>query len=85
MLALESLARAHNAHQPGFPYWMLTLNYGVGQLKAALAWGESALATLEATQEPRAASAAELALTQETDLAAKPLQEDESKEPRNVE
>jgi DNA-binding PadR family transcriptional regulator len=48
MLELEKLARAHNANQPGFPYWMLTLSYGVGQLRAALAWSETALATLEA-------------------------------------
>jgi PadR family transcriptional regulator AphA len=59
ILELESLARAHNAHQPGFPYWMLTLQYGLGQLRAALAWSESALTTLEAVQEPDAASAAE--------------------------
>ena len=46
MLELERLARAHNAHQPGFPYWMLTLEYGLGQLRAALAWSDTALATL---------------------------------------
>jgi DNA-binding PadR family transcriptional regulator len=50
MQELEKLAHAHNAHQPGFPYWMLTLNYGVGQLQAALAWSDSALATLNATE-----------------------------------
>jgi PadR family transcriptional regulator AphA len=50
MLELESLARAHNAHLPGFQYWMLTLSYGVGQLRAALAWSETALATLAAAE-----------------------------------
>ena len=50
ILILEKLAQAHNAHQPGFPYWMLTLSYGVGQLRAALAWGETALATLNAAE-----------------------------------
>ncbi len=50
ILILEKLAQAHNAHQPGFPYWMLTLSYGVGQLRAALAWSETALATLNAAE-----------------------------------
>jgi DNA-binding PadR family transcriptional regulator len=72
MLALESLARAHNAHQPGFPYWMLTLSYGLGQLKAALAWGESTLGTLEANQQPKVESAAETASAAETNEAGEP-------------
>ncbi|HEX7728189.1 MAG TPA: PadR family transcriptional regulator [Terracidiphilus sp.] len=43
---LESLARVHNAHLKGFPYWMLTLSYGKAQIESALAWSESALASL---------------------------------------
>jgi DNA-binding PadR family transcriptional regulator len=50
MLELELLARARNAHLPGFQYWMLTLSYGMGQLRAALDWSETALAMLEADQ-----------------------------------
>jgi DNA-binding PadR family transcriptional regulator len=50
ILMLEKLAQAHNAHQPGFPYWMLTLSYGVGQLRAALAWSEMALETIHAAE-----------------------------------
>jgi len=50
MLELERLAHAHNAHQPGFPYWMLTLQYGLGQLRAALAWSDTALGTLTASE-----------------------------------
>jgi DNA-binding PadR family transcriptional regulator len=46
LLQLEKLAHAYSANQPGFPYWMLTLTYGLGQLRAAIAWSESALATL---------------------------------------
>lgn len=47
LLELETLGRAHSSHYPGFPYWMLTLRYGVGQLRAALEWSEAALALLE--------------------------------------
>jgi PadR family transcriptional regulator AphA len=43
---LEGLARANNGQHPGFPYWMLTLEYGVAQLKASLEWSEAALKTL---------------------------------------
>jgi PadR family transcriptional regulator, regulatory protein AphA len=43
---LEGLARVHNAHLKGFPYWMLTLSYGKAQIESALAWSESALASL---------------------------------------
>jgi DNA-binding PadR family transcriptional regulator len=50
LLELEKLAHAYNAHQPGFPYWMLTLTYGLGQLRAALVWSETALATLNAAE-----------------------------------
>ena len=40
---LEKLAHKHNAQHPGFPYWMLTLTYGLAQIRAALEWGQSAL------------------------------------------
>jgi len=84
ILELESLARAHNAQQTGFPYWMLTLSYGVGQLRAALAWSESALLTLEAIQEPETASAAETEPDTRTNRVPEPLQHEESKEARNA-
>jgi DNA-binding PadR family transcriptional regulator len=47
---LQVLGSAHSSHYPGFPFWMLTLNYGVGQLKAALEWSESAVAELHALE-----------------------------------
>jgi DNA-binding PadR family transcriptional regulator len=50
LLKLEQLAHAYSVHQPGFTYWMLTLTYGLGQLRAALAWSDSALATLTAAE-----------------------------------
>jgi len=46
LLGLEGLGRAHSSHHPGFPFWILTLQYGVGQLRAALEWSEGALAML---------------------------------------
>jgi DNA-binding PadR family transcriptional regulator len=50
LLQLEKLAHAYSANQAGFPYWMLTLQYGLGQLRAAIAWSESALAALAAAE-----------------------------------
>jgi DNA-binding PadR family transcriptional regulator len=43
---LERLGRERSSHYPGFPFWILTLQYGVGQLKAALEWSDAALAAL---------------------------------------
>ena len=65
-------------------HWMLTLSYGVGQLRAALAWSESALLTLEAIQEPETASAAETEPDTRTNRVPEPLQHEESKEARNA-
>jgi len=45
---LEPLDHAHNSQNPGFPFWMLTLSFGLAQLRSALAWSESALAMLSA-------------------------------------
>jgi DNA-binding PadR family transcriptional regulator len=47
---LEDLGRAHSSHHPGFPFWMLTLEYGVGQIRSALEWSESALAMLQSAE-----------------------------------
>ena len=47
LLELEAMARAHNSQShAGFTFWMLTLNFGVAQLRSALEWSESALALL---------------------------------------
>jgi PadR family transcriptional regulator AphA len=40
------VGREKNAHHPHFRYWMLTLEYGVAQIRAALEWSELALKTL---------------------------------------
>jgi len=50
LLELERLARARNAANPGFPFWMLTLSFGLSQIRCALEWSESALATLQAME-----------------------------------
>ena len=47
---LEALGRELNANHPHFPFWMLTLTYGVSQIRAALDWSESALTLLAAEE-----------------------------------
>jgi DNA-binding PadR family transcriptional regulator len=46
LLELETLAHKHNAQHPQFPFWMLTLSFGLSQIRSALEWSESALAML---------------------------------------
>ncbi|MFY9746446.1 MAG: PadR family transcriptional regulator [Acidobacteriaceae bacterium] len=45
------LGRERNARHPHFRYWMLTLDYGVAQMRAALAWSELALKTLKSMEK----------------------------------
>jgi len=47
LLELQKLGLARSSHYPGFPYWMLTLSYGVGQLKTAIAWSDMAMAAVK--------------------------------------
>ena len=59
LLEVEGLARVHSSHYPGFPFWMLTLTFGVAQLRSALEWSEAALAMLSSTEvgiDPKTAS-----------------------------
>jgi PadR family transcriptional regulator AphA len=46
---LEALARTQGSQNPHQPYWMLTLSLGIALTRAALEWGESALAMLSST------------------------------------
>lgn len=46
---LETLARTQGLQNPHQPYWMLTLSLGIALTRAALEWGESALAMLSST------------------------------------
>lgn len=41
------IGRAKNADHPHFRFWMLTLEYGVAQIRAALKWSDGALKTLK--------------------------------------
>jgi DNA-binding PadR family transcriptional regulator len=60
---IEEMARASGSLDPNLPYWMLTLGLGLALTRAAIAWGESALAELAAMEvdarEPLKTSEAE--------------------------
>ncbi|MFY9856021.1 MAG: PadR family transcriptional regulator [Terracidiphilus sp.] len=43
---IEKMANLHQSQNPHKPYWMLTLSLGIAMTRAALDWGESALAEL---------------------------------------
>jgi DNA-binding PadR family transcriptional regulator len=48
---LEAVAKLQdNGTHPGFPFWMLTLDFGLHQLRSALVWSEAALAKLAALE-----------------------------------
>jgi len=53
---LERLGQLHNQGNPGMPFWMLTLSFGMGQLRAGLAWSESAMALLTSQEAVQACS-----------------------------
>ena len=54
LLEIETLGRARHSDNPHFPFWMLTLTYGVAQIRCALEWSESALAMLTSAADPNA-------------------------------
>jgi DNA-binding PadR family transcriptional regulator len=54
LLELETMARTQASQNPHQPFWMLTISLGVALTRAALEWGESALAQL-ASMEAAAA------------------------------
>jgi PadR family transcriptional regulator, regulatory protein AphA len=43
---IDKLATERNAQEPGFPYWHLTLEFGLAQLRASLEWSQRALEVL---------------------------------------
>ena len=47
---IEKMAYVQQSQNPHKPYWMLTLSLGMALTRAALAWGESALAELAAIE-----------------------------------
>lgn len=50
MEEIEKMANLHQSQNPHKPYWMLTLSLGIAMTRAALDWGDSALAQLEAME-----------------------------------
>jgi PadR family transcriptional regulator AphA len=46
LVELEALGSARSSHYPGFRFWMMTLQFGVAQLRSGLEWSEQALAML---------------------------------------
>jgi DNA-binding PadR family transcriptional regulator len=48
---IEKMARENQSPNPHRPYWMLTLSLGIALTRAALDWGESALAQLSSMTE----------------------------------
>jgi PadR family transcriptional regulator AphA len=45
---LGKFGQARSSHYPGFKFWMLTLEFGVAQLRTSLEWSDAALAMLAA-------------------------------------
>jgi DNA-binding PadR family transcriptional regulator len=50
LLEIEAYAQRQQSQNPNKPYWMLTLSLGIALTRAALDWGESALAQLAALE-----------------------------------
>jgi DNA-binding PadR family transcriptional regulator len=48
LLEIEASSQKYQSQNPNKPYWMLTLGLGIALTRAALDWGESALAQLAA-------------------------------------
>jgi len=47
---IEKVAHQHQSQNPNKPYWMLTLGLGMALTRAALEWGDAALAQLAAME-----------------------------------
>jgi DNA-binding PadR family transcriptional regulator len=55
---IETLSQPHGSQFPGYPFWMLTLDYGLAHIRACLAWSEAALAQLAGAERSRTTRAA---------------------------
>ncbi len=51
---IDKMAHEIQTNNPNKPYWMLTLGLGLAMTRAALDWGESALAELAAIEAAQA-------------------------------
>jgi DNA-binding PadR family transcriptional regulator len=54
---LQRQAKKHSAGNPHMPFWMLTLSFGIAQVRASVEWSDAALSTLSRANR-RAAVAA---------------------------
>jgi DNA-binding PadR family transcriptional regulator len=50
LLEIDTYVHAHPSQNPHEPFWVLTLSMGIAMTRAALDWGESALAQLSAME-----------------------------------
>ena len=60
MLQIQKFAPKFNAGNPHLPHWLLTLELGIAMTRAALEWGESALASLTTAGPESSIPASEL-------------------------
>jgi DNA-binding PadR family transcriptional regulator len=56
LLAFETMATTQASQNPHQPFWMLTIGFGIALTRAAIEWGESALATLSSVEAAAASS-----------------------------
>jgi DNA-binding PadR family transcriptional regulator len=50
LLEIEAVSRARSAPLPGFPFWILTVTYGIARMRAELEWSETAVEALAPLQ-----------------------------------
>ena len=50
--AMVQHLRDEHAGHPDLPYWLLTLDYGIRERRALIAWSDEALATLRTLARP---------------------------------
>lgn len=55
---IEKELRSQCANEPGLPFWLMTLHFGVAQAQAVVRWSEETLKTLDSMTQPKSARAA---------------------------
>ena len=63
---IARLSRERNSQHPNFPYWSLTLEYGVAGIRATLEWSERALEVVRGMDAAKARAARTEANTEST-------------------
>jgi PadR family transcriptional regulator, regulatory protein AphA len=57
LLGIERWAQANGTGNPHLTHWLLTLTFGIAQVRASIEWSDSALATLESANSATTAGA----------------------------